>query len=159
MLDPAFGYRLEHEDTFTESNELAERYHVLWCAYVDARLVRRGLEPLGTAEMYRLDLARALPTLSAASCAELLMQVWNAAGMTHADLCALARHVEMPSTGSPRPGARCPLCRFPTFDWAKRITPELGRAIRADFPNWALAHGACARCVERYEMIGGAIYA
>jgi hypothetical protein len=159
MLDPAFGYRIEHQDTFTAANVLAERYRALWCAYVDARLTRGGVQPLMDLDGHRLDLARVFPSVPLAQQAELAAHVWNGVGLAHRDLYDRACQVGVERGTTPRPGARCPLCQFPTFDWATEIEPALARAIRADFPDWDVTGGACARCVERYEIVSGGIYA
>lgn len=151
MLDPAFGYRIERQDTFTEANALAERYRALWCSYVDARLARRGVEPLVSPEARLRELKRAFPALAVEQLAALSAQEPNVA-LTHADLMELARQIPDSSDPAPRPGTRCPLCRFPTFEWAKEIAPETVNAIQSDFRGWNVRQGACARCVERYEL-------
>lgn len=158
MLDPAFGYRIEPQETFTAANQVAERYHALWCAYVDARLTRRELEPLAELDAHQRDLMQVFPSLSAEQFAELL-QVFKTNALTHRDLYERARQAQGERTITPRPGARCPLCHFPTFDWAKDIAPQVAQVIHTDFPSWDVSLGACARCVERYELVSGVTYA
>ncbi|MBI4671066.1 MAG: hypothetical protein HY741_05300 [Chloroflexi bacterium] len=152
MLDPAFGYRIEHSEPCSAANASAERYRALWCAYVDARMTRRGFVSLVQPDTHRRALAHAFSALTAAQQTALFEQVWNAATLTHAELYERARRLEDKRTNAPRPGTRCPLCFFPTFDWASNIAPAVARSIRADFPTWDVSNGACARCVERYEL-------
>jgi hypothetical protein len=54
----------------------------------------------------------------------------------------------------PLPGAPCPLCRFPTFDWveANRVTPEIASRVSAEFPDWSPALSLCGRCHEVYQV-------
>lgn len=151
MLDPVFGYRVEQAETLAATNTLAERYRALWCAYADARLERRGFEPLAQVDAHCRELKQAFETFSAEQQALLFGRVRSAMALTHAELYEYAR-VTAKLDGAPRPGARCPLCRFPTFEWADKIAPPISHFIRADFPNWDVSLGACARCVERYEL-------
>ena len=52
------------------------------------------------------------------------------------------------------PGGSCPLCRFPTFQWAGAdvLTPAAEEAVRQHFPQWTRVRGCCARCAELYAM-------
>ena len=54
------------------------------------------------------------------------------------------------------PGGSCPLCGFPTFEWAE--VSALGEAtrvlVRKQFPNWTPEQGACNRGLEIYEQAG-----
>ncbi len=46
---------------------------------------------------------------------------------------------------------RCPLCRFPTTDWAAHdLVAEITPSIRRDFPGWLATEGCCGHCAERY---------
>ncbi|MFQ5742909.1 MAG: hypothetical protein ACE5HV_04890 [Acidobacteriota bacterium] len=54
-------------------------------------------------------------------------------------------------------GRRCPLCRFPTTDWASAdLLSNLALAIRIDFPAWSTTAGCCCHCAERYELLSPA---
>lgn len=151
MLDPQFGYQPLKQATLAETNRVADGYHALWCAHVDARLTRRGRQPLSDFDAHR---AAFDAQFAAGAAAALLAQLWNAPALSHDEIVALARaHVK---TQTQRGGARCPLCRFPTFQWAPEIQPAVAAAIRADFPSWQRDDGACERCVERYAMLATA---
>jgi hypothetical protein len=84
--------------------------------------------------------------------------LWNGERPTHNDLLEFANHARELATAAaqqttPPPGAHCPLCKFPTFDWAnpELFNDEVCAAIRKDFPAWRPSNGACARCLEVYR--------
>lgn len=50
---------------------------------------------------------------------------------------------------------RCPLCRFPTCEWAStEALQAVAEIIRQDDPSWSPQVGACAHCAERYVLLG-----
>lgn len=150
MLDAHFGYQTLGEATLAETNRLADSYHALWCAYVDARLERRHLAPLMDYHAHHNVFQSQFSSPTEQRDA-LLTQVWNASALAHNEIISLAR-ANSPR-GTRHNGARCPLCHFPTFQWASEIAPVVADAIRADFPAWQIDDGACERCVERYAML------
>lgn len=153
MLDPSFGYQDLHAASLTQANQWADLYHTVWCAYVDARLTRRGAIALRDGDVHRAAFETQFADSSENGAAR-FDQIWNASALTHADITALARAAGMThARRGNAPGARCPLCRFPTFEWAIEISPAVADAIRIDFSAWSSNDGACARCVERYEMV------
>jgi len=162
MLNPAFGYEVTREPA--ASNWLAERYRVVWCAHVDARLTRRGIEPLADYDTHwRAFDARFVvshsgttshseTTLAATTRRAWFEEIWNAEKLTHAGIVARVREFS-PAPARRIPGALCPLCGFPTHRWADDIPLALARAIQRDFPDWQVDDGACERCIERYTFI------
>jgi hypothetical protein len=152
MLDASFGYpkdqlAAERPATLNALNALAERYHVLWCAYVDARLVRRGMKPFADCEAHRRECERLFELAPSA----VFERVWYVEGLTHDDLMTIARAPQSQRRAA-RLGALCPLCKFPTHRWSATIESHVADAIRADFPEWQSADGACERCVECYTL-------
>jgi hypothetical protein len=48
----------------------------------------------------------------------------------------------------------CPLCRFPTTDWAAgEALSDVADEIHGDFSGWCVSDGCCGHCAERYELI------
>lgn len=154
MLDPEFGYALTREPSLGESNRVADRYRAFWCAYVDARLARRGFVPLADAVTHRNDLYSHFANLTVRECDAQFDQVWNRERLTHAEILRWAReksNEERDAVG-PKPGSFCPLCRFPTHAWVTEFEPAVADLIRIDFPTWFVHDGACERCAERYAL-------
>lgn len=50
----------------------------------------------------------------------------------------------------PSETALCPLCSFPTTEWAKSISLELAAQIEKDFPLWENGQGCCHQCQDIY---------
>jgi hypothetical protein len=93
MLDPAFGYepRLPPaEDGLDRGRALADRYRVLWDAFVDGRLLRAGRAPASVRAERRADFARAFGELGAETDA-VFARFFSATDLTHVDLVAFAR--------------------------------------------------------------------
>jgi hypothetical protein len=159
MLNASFGYAkaplrcpkdqltAERPATLSAINALAERYRALWCAYVDARLVRRDVEPLADCEAHRRECENLFELMPSA----VFERVWHVEPLTYDELMAMAR-AQQGQRRTVRLGALCPLCKFPTHHWAKTLEPHIADAIRADFPAWRAEDGACERCVECYVM-------
>lgn len=149
MLNPSWGYRQG-----AHSDRDAERFRTLWCASVDARLARRGHEPLLSQEAHRLDFDKHFAALPETRRRALFEEVWKAEQVTFARMLVIAGEVAALSSPAEKiPGAPCPLCGFPTHSWAKEIEPLVAAGIRADFPDWQAEEGACGRCVERYVLV------
>ena len=55
--------------------------------------------------------------------------------------------LDEPRSG-PWPGMPCPLCGFPTHDWAKDAPRD---SIRLDFPDWESGDGVCGQCADMYR--------
>lgn len=161
QLDKSFGYRLTRETTLTQTNQVADIYHTVWCACVDARLARRGWMPLHDADAHRKRFDTQLAAMPPEQRAALFEQVWHGPRLGHQDILELARAWSRAAAGQTggAPGSRCPLCSFPTFKWATTLAPAVVDAIRSDFPQWRVEQGTCERCAERYELAtkGGAV--
>lgn len=149
MLNPAWGYHLG-----SHSDREADRYRALWCASIDSRLALRGQEPLLSRQAHSGDLDKQFGSLPEAKRAVLFDAVWKAEPLTSPEIMAITSEAEAlsPRLGR-RPGARCPLCGFPTHSWATGIEPAVAAVIRMDFPDWQLEDGSCGRCVERYRLV------
>lgn len=137
ILDPVFSYdpavRLPGISPNARRMVLG-RLQGLWNAHAQTMLARRGLG--------------ALPTGNDAVSVQ-------GEGLTFPDLVALACGGSgVASAGTP--GSPCPLCGFPTSDWAAatdvRAAAEL---VSKDFPSWDETRGACGRCLESYAVAGG----
>ncbi|HET7377313.1 MAG TPA: hypothetical protein VFK30_11440 [Anaerolineae bacterium] len=155
MLEAAFGYRVEYSESIGAANLLADRYRALWCAHVDARLIRRGLAPLADLETHYRDFAARFNRAAEPARKAAFAQLWQADRLTHAQITAIARQPDLQADHLSVvniPGAPCPLCRFPTHQWAAEITPRVAAAIQIDFPRWQTEEGACERCVEVYAL-------
>ncbi|MBI3628618.1 MAG: hypothetical protein HY217_03365 [Candidatus Rokubacteria bacterium] len=93
MLDPAFGYapRLPSSpEGPAHDRRLAERYRVLWDAYVDGRLARAGRVPAEVREVRLGDFARAFSELGDRVPGG-FEAFFGAERCTHADLVAFAQ--------------------------------------------------------------------
>lgn len=149
MLDPSFGYDPDismPDAPPAEQILLRDRYRVLWDITIDGRL---NCEQKKAAR--RAELEKTFSHLSDESREELFERLWTGKRPTHE---ALFESSKKPTFTAPNlPGAPCPLCKFPTFQWADtgRLKPPVVSAIQKHFPRWSSAHGACARCVEIYE--------
>lgn len=153
MLDPEFGYAIAHAPTLAQSNRLAECYHTLWCASVDARMVRRARAPYHSRDEHYRAFDMCFAARSDAARAALFEKFWSAERTSHAEILKIAREIEATSRSLRIPGARCPLCRFPTHQWAAEIAPRVAALIRADFAEWRDEDGACERCLESYALV------
>lgn len=150
MLDPAFGYEpnLSLPDAPpTELNLLRDRYRVLWDITIDGRLHHHDAWDLRRAEFNKT-----FSHLSERRRDELFNRLWTESRPTHAELVAFAKAVRIQARNVP--GAICPLCRFPTFEWAgdKTLGAAVVAGIQVHFPGWAREHGCCARCAELYSL-------
>ncbi len=158
MVDPAFGYRLELPVSAPSagSHRLArERYRLLWDVTIDGRLSRSGKPTMATRDQHRLAFARAFPFWTEPGQEEVFNALWTDTAPCHDKLAELACDPRgLQSSPGPRPGAACPLCGFPTFAWADAasLADDTVRAIQSEFPHWAQADGACARCASIYHL-------
>ncbi len=157
MVTPGFGYLpdLPRLGPSLNQHRLArERYRLLWDVSIDGRLARLGRQTIATREQRWSNFASAFAFCTEARQREVFDSLWSNPVPTHRALAELAcdpRHLE--ASASPRPGAPCPLCGFPTFAWAEvaSLTHDTLDAIRAEFPHWVPEHGACARCFQIYR--------
>lgn len=157
MMDPAFAYDPAAPwpgATHGQRRRARQRFTALWCCTVDSRLARAGRSTPATRGVYEEQLERLLDDASdldrAALCAELCAdRPW-----THREL--LERAARMYRTGQDgrgSAGAPCPLCGFPSCEWADpaALSGAPCDAIQVDFPRWRVEDGCCLRCRECYE--------
>ena len=164
MLDEDFGYTPDGIDGAAwEQGLRRDRYHVLWRIYVEGRLARAGTSDGTLWPVLRAAFDRAFVRQGRAPSANDFARIWNERRLTHQQLLHWAHHPEqlVAEFGSAqggrgffaRPGDRCPLCLFPTYDWYA-FSPErdgrLAAAITEVQPAWRPELGACRQCVETY---------
>src|SRR5690606_4534762 len=161
MVNPAFGYSRElnlpgiHA---TQQRITRERYRVLWDITIDGRLANAGRsDASGQLRAHHEAIFHRAFFWSEEKRCQVFESHWNNPSPRHADLIALAADPrDLSHANAPVPGSLCPLCQFPTFDWANlaEVSPQALERLRAEFPRWTPAQGACARCVEIYELAG-----
>jgi len=157
MLDPAFGYApvLDLPGLNAAQRRLArERYRLLWDITIDGRLAAAGHTPMATREQHAAAFERGYSFWPASRQVETLNSLWQCPAPRHADLLALIADPRgLRDASRPAPGGSCPLCEFPTFQWAVATALESAilQRIRAEFPAWQPEQGLCSRCLETYE--------
>ncbi len=161
MLRPAFGYRIQGRlaDRPAEENLVRARLRLFWNLNVAGRLEREGRRGAATREQWARTAANVLPWLPAGVRETVVGSFWDGSDVTWPGLVEDARHPERLVPGvdlhGGGPGALCPLCNFPTHGWAADLeakAPALLAAVRADFPAWSPARGACRQCIDSYEL-------
>jgi hypothetical protein len=156
MVDPAFGYSPDLGLTSTvRANErlVRERYRLLWDITIDGRLSCRALPAEASRERRWSEFDRAFAFWPEHK-RQATFHSLGVAQPRHSDILALASDPrDLHGAQEALPGAPCPLCGFSTFDWsnASALVPQVIAAVRADFPSWTPAHGACARCADVYR--------
>jgi hypothetical protein len=157
MLNPEFGYspELDLPGFNPAQKRLArERYRLLWDTTIDGRLMAAGHPPAQTYEQHAAAFAQGYSFWAGQKQAETLNSLWQCRSPRHADLLALIANPRgLREAHRPAPGASCPLCDFPTFNWADVtvLAPEILARIAGEFPAWAPEQGLCDRCRETYE--------
>lgn len=157
MLDPAFGYE---PDLLTSGVPVGlerlvrERYRLLWDLSIDGRLAAAGHPVATSREAYADALGRGFGFWPAERRAEVLNRLWGGKRPSHAELVRWANDPRgVRAEKKPAPGATCPLCGFPSFEW---VPEERARAlesvIRAEVSWWEAGLGLCGRCAELYEV-------
>lgn len=159
MLDPAFGYSpaLDLPGLNAARKRLArERYRLLWDITIDGRLAAAGYAPMATREQHAAAFVRGYPFWSLSKQCEVFDSLWFNATPRHEDLLALIADPRgLRGAHHPAPGASCPLCDFPTFNWADAnvLPSEIVKRIAGEFPGWSSEQGLCSRCLETYEVL------
>lgn len=160
MLDPAFGYSPELPSTGpggAHSRILRERYRLLWDIAIDGRLERSGRGIEGRRRRHEVHFSQAFHFWPESRRAVEFESLWNEPRPNHAALMVLAADPRgLEHAAGPLPGAACPLCGFPTFEWAEVPVAEAATLdrVKEAFPEWVPAAGACRRCFEIYECAG-----
>jgi hypothetical protein len=159
MVAPAFGYAPELRVpgiTATQHRLARERYRLLWDITIDARLAHAGHAVNTSLEKYRARFDNTYSFWSEARRAEVFAALRDDPDHTHAKLVALAADPrDLAHASRPLPGAPCPLCGFPTFEWTvcEDFAPGIAERIATEFPAWTPEQGACLRCHETYEAL------
>ena len=161
MVDRPFGYTRDLPAAIDPMLQrlIRDRYRLLWDVSIDGRLITQGKATIASQQSRRDEFDRAYSFWSSPDREQVFQRLWTTVKPTHAELLQLAcdpRNVAQQH--QPLPGALCPLCRFPTFEWADPITfkDEMLSAITRDFPTWRAQYGACKRCAEIYKAISKA---
>ena len=152
MVDPSFAYAPNvHARGMNPAQQrlVRERYRLLWDITIDGRLGRsleRGRHRALFDNMFSFwpDARRE----------EVFQSLWTAKSPRHQQILALASDPrDLSHAERPLPGGSCPLCGFPTFEWADipAFDDDLRARIQRDFPAWSPAQGACGRCTEIYQ--------
>jgi len=164
MLDPAFGYP-DHPPSGATAGEnlIRDRYRLLWDLSVDGRLARAKKPSIADETMRRAELDALYYSLPGAARSAIFARLWGAPDVTHdrlwrmaSDVRALLAFAGAPGAasapGGPLPGARCPLCTFPTYAWSPPLDAHIVPMLQRDFPNWLPEEGVCDRCAELYRQ-------
>ncbi|MBI4288016.1 MAG: hypothetical protein HY671_06280 [Chloroflexi bacterium] len=157
MLDRAFDYRLEPLD-LTPSQEAAarERYGFLWDISIESRLARCGKETTADRDIWQRRFATLFAALPEERREAVFQRLWDEPLLRHQDIMEKAvgpeKFLGTEAVPTPRtPGAKCPLCHFPTFQWVDPPTAALA-VVLAEFPRWKVEEGMCPRCSEYYAI-------
>ena len=175
LLDPAFGYKGETRlgaVSPAEETIIRNRYQLLWCLSIDARLECAGEEPLAGRDTRQREFdaqyRKFAPTVRKA----IFEQLWCPEPLSHSLLLQMATGNEAllriageaGQTGSeaprpvPLPGSPCALCRFPSYHFVEDqniLDHALVSEIQQDFPDWKADDGLCERCLEVYTLRAG----
>lgn len=161
MLDPAFGYSptLDLPGLNSAQKRLArERYRLLWDITIDGRLETAGHAPMQLHDQHAAAFARGYSFWPEQKRTETFSSLWECRAPRHSDFLRLISDPRgLRDARRPEPGASCPLCDFPTFQWANAaaLPPAILQRIIAEFPAWQPAHSLCSRCLETYEAVAG----
>jgi hypothetical protein len=154
MLNPRFGYRrmLPVSDYGPAAETLVrDRYRVLWDVTIDGRLCRRGWSSPQVRAARAREFAATFSMLGAET--DSSFEDWfDRIDPTHDEIVDFALHPPRGDDSAHR--GRCPLCRFPVaiLDPApERMSPNTLRQIEQNHPEWHLADGLCAQCLDLYE--------
>ncbi|MBI3820418.1 MAG: hypothetical protein HY286_17135 [Planctomycetes bacterium] len=175
ILSPSFGLRAADADASRRAPGstpivlVKDRYRLCWKISCDGRLSRMGFKgPIGR-DAWKELFDRGFNFLPEDRRERGFDMLWNGPRLTHEILWKFAGEprsglAETEGAGSNSsnaysPGSRCPLCKFPTFEWFPEldtIAESAILAIQSRFPEWTRSHGACRECVERMILIGKA---
>ncbi|MDE2484041.1 MAG: hypothetical protein KGL32_02150 [candidate division NC10 bacterium] len=167
LLNPDFGYEGDTVEII-----IRNRYRLLWCLSIDARLETAGREPLADKPMHWRQFDAQYGKFATAVRQAIFERLWRPEPVSHTSLLLMARSSEallrlagdagQKGEGGPRPtllpGSPCPLCRFPSYHFVEHrslLDSTLTAAIQQDFPDWTSDKGLCARCLEAYALRTG----
>lgn len=175
LLDPDFGYKGEVRLAATspaEENIIRNRYRLLWCLSIDARLECRDGQPLADRDTRRREFDAQYRKFAPAVREAIFERLWRPEPLPHClllematgseGLLRLAGEASQPGSGTPRraplPGSPCPLCRFPSYHFIEDeslLDRGLVTQIHQNFPHWTMDDGLCERCLEVYALRAG----
>ncbi len=172
MLDPVFAYRRDELSQAAGNAErlpervVQDRYSLFWALSIDVRIERAGLKTLRSPVERRARLAQAFRNISPDVIDSAIETLGHTRGLTHPELLELARHPRQlfgqnsPQDGTTQPlsGTTCPLCRFPTFEWAELTSPTsdtIIAGIRRAYPHWSPELGVCSTCCDLFRIREG----
>ncbi|KAF0246749.1 MAG: hypothetical protein FD180_420 [Planctomycetota bacterium] len=163
MLRPAFEYRAlgRIAERPAEENLVRARLRLLWNLVAAGEIARAGVRGAATREEWATMVTRNYPGFPAETRGRILARLWDSPEITWPLLIELSLHPKkllrycgIHEAESPRgPGSLCPLCSFPTFEWhedAATLPVSALAQVRADFPRWDPADGACRQCLDSY---------
>lgn len=160
MVDPAFGYSPQvHLPTHNQTQQriTRERYRLLWDITIDGRLALAGRETMSGQEQHHALFDRAFSFWPEEKRRQVFESHWNATALRHENILAIAADPrDLSHAQEPLPGGSCPLCHFPTFEWADipALPLDTLAKIAGLFPGWTPSHGLCKRCQEIHELAG-----
>lgn len=156
MIDPEFGYTgdLDLPGRIPAQVRLVrERYRLLWDITIDGRLAALGRPTIANESRRRAEFDRGFSFLPSPARIDNFNQLWTNPYPCHDRLVSIASDPrELGLDPVPVPGASCPLCGFPTFDWidSSLLSDNALERVRLEFGGWQPAAGLCGRCFEIY---------
>lgn len=157
MLDEKFGYRLERLDlTPAQDAKFRERYGLLWDISIESRLAGAGKQGTANRDEWAKRFQETFTDLPDEVRPVVFQRLWDRPQCSHLDILekALDPAKFVGWDGKPEvrvPGAKCPLCRFPSYQWVDAPAPALA-LVQAEFPRWQPEQGMCPRCSEYYAV-------
>ncbi len=167
ILDPAFEYDTSRPLSGVSPSEeslFRDRYRTLWDLSVDGRLERKGLLPQDLRDRRSAEFQTLFPNLDERTAERVFTALWRGPRPSNADLrqmvtgvVALCSALKIPVDISAEgeacptfgPGSLCPLCRFPTHEWAE-TTEHFSQQVKSEYPDWETSQGICTQCANRY---------
>jgi hypothetical protein len=156
MVDPGFGYTgdLDLPGRIPAQVRLVrERYRLLWDLTIDGRLAAVGRPTIAAESRRRAEFDLGFSFLPSPARIDCFNRLWTDPLPCHDRLVSIASDPrELGSNPVPVPGAGCPMCGFPTFDWIdpSRLSDKAMERVHLEFPGWQPAAGLCGRCFEIY---------
>lgn len=175
LLDPDFGYEGEVRLAVAspaEENIIRNRYRLLWCLSIDARLEYAGSEPLASRDRRRREFDAQYQKFAPAVREAIFERLWRPGPLPHRVLLQMATGSEallclagdagqtrsQTPRRAPLPGSPCPLCRFPSYHFVEDnylLDRALVAEIQKDFPSFTVDDNLCERCLEVYALQAG----
>lgn len=164
MLDAEFRYdRTPLASSPIEDTIFRERYRVLWDVTIDSRLIKSGQPTVATKALRQREFQALYQKFGQRECEAVFEHLWSRERIAHPELReyakdprALLRAAGIEARESAMlPGLLCPICGFPTYQWATnpdQIEGDVVEHIRQDVPDWRPEQGICERCLEAWTL-------